>query len=79
LKEGIVLLGTDTVAVIGITGTTRRVAAIIAKCLGVTLMDHLIMVEVMVVTSQSMTGSKIMIVIEIMNLNRICETVGIHV
>jgi len=79
LKEGIVLLGTDMVAVIGITGTTQRVAAIIAKFLGVTLMDHLIMVEVMVVTSQSMTGSKIMIVIEIMSLNQICETVGIHV
>jgi len=71
--------GTDMVAVSGITGTTRRVAAIIAKCLGVTLMDHLIMVEVTVVTSQTMTGSKIMIVIEIMNLNRIRETVGIHV
>lgn len=38
------------VDVIEITETTLRVAAIVANCLGVTMMDHLIMVEVMVVT-----------------------------
>lgn len=63
----------------GITGTTQRAAIVIVSCLGVTLMDHLIMVEITVATSWSTTGSKSMIVIEIVSMNQICETPEIHV
>jgi hypothetical protein len=38
------------VDMIGITETTRRVAAIVASCPGVIMMDHLNMAEVMAVT-----------------------------